>query len=510
MDYDFDPYVMLGVGVNASDEDIKRAFRKLAQRLHPDKNPMRSANEQFQVINNAYNLLTDTNLRRKYDDVAKKKKQEQSYFTLRVTPSRRAILPMPDPQVVYMLAEIMASPDALSNAEQEARLNITLVIDQSNSMQDERRMMKVKAAAQALIQQLSPKDTLSVVSFNDWANVIVPAQVAADKNSLSARISLIQPSGGTEILKGLTEGINQNHKFLSPKVVNHVILLTDGRTYGDEEACIALAQRAKDDGISISTMGLGNDWNDKFLDQLASVTGGSSVYVRTINSVANFLDEQVRSLSNAFAERVQFSIATDNDIQLEMAFKLAPSPQSLPHDNGVITLASLQAKRPIAVLFQLQLPPAMPVGYRSIVRLVASGNILQNQASNFQAVSDLSAEVTPRPLEDDRPPAVIVEALSKLTLYRLQEKAQDAMDRGDFNEATKRLETLATRLYDIGEEGLGKQARLEAQHIKQTRQFSSDKSKLTLKYQTRSLVGTAGLEQAITSMFLKNMEDKQG
>ena len=502
MTYDYNPYRELGISPEATEKEIKRAYHKLAQRLHPDKNRIRAAEKQFQRINNAYNLLMDPVQRRQYEEHQSDREGTSSgYFTMRVTPSKRAFAPIPEAQVVYLLTEIMASPDAERSNKADVNLNLTLIIDQSNSMSDENRMKKVKAAAQEIIGQLKPQDILSVVSFNDRANVVIPAQNASDPNKLKARISMMKPFASTAMYEGLNAGLEQNLKYLNKNMVNHIILLTDGHTYGDEDECISLAQRAKDKGISLTAMGLGTDWNDKFLDQLASTTGGNSIYVNSINLVRDFLDDQIRSLSNAYAERMELVIAPDQDVMLEMAFKLSPSPQPLVAEDGVIPLGSLQPKRPIAVLMQLQLPGDMDVDYRSMARITAEGDILQNRPQAFQAVSDLTIEVTETPATDEKPPSVIVDALSKLTLYRLQEKAQEALENGDIDEATRQLEYLSTRLYNMGEEQLGKQAMLEAHHVKNTKTFTSAAGKLTLKYTTRSLVGTSGLQDLITSMF---------
>lgn len=64
-----DPYVTLGVAKGASDEDIRRAFRKLAKELHPDLNPANSAGteEQFKKVSSAYEILSDPKKRRAFD-----------------------------------------------------------------------------------------------------------------------------------------------------------------------------------------------------------------------------------------------------------------------------------------------------------------------------------------------------------------------------------------------------------------------------------------------------------
>jgi Ca-activated chloride channel family protein len=281
-------------------------------------------------------------------------------------------------------------------------------------------------------------------------------------------------------------GVEQTRQFLAPRLVNHIILLTDGNTYGDQDRCLTLAREVAKEGIAISAMGLGQEWNDKFLDEIASTTGGSSAYITSANAVVKFLNNHVRNLSNIFAERVHLSVAPDPNVRLESAFKLTPSPQPLSADDGNIPLGSLQLNRTISVLLQLEMPANLAEEFHAVARLVVSGDILSSRLQKHQVLSDFSVEVTQEPTPED-PPSAILDALGKLTLYRLQERAQEALENGDVREATRRLENLATRLLEMGEPELAQQARNEAQQVAYTYNLT-DKGRKTLKYQTRHLL----------------------
>lgn len=68
-----DYYSILGVNVDASTEDIKRAFRRLALQHHPDHNPenAKEAEEKFKEINEAYEILSDEDARWRYDSLTR-------------------------------------------------------------------------------------------------------------------------------------------------------------------------------------------------------------------------------------------------------------------------------------------------------------------------------------------------------------------------------------------------------------------------------------------------------
>lgn len=486
MAFELDPYSELGLSTSASSEDIKSAYRRIARRLHPDVNQFNvGASAQFQEISAAYELLMDENKRRKYDSEMKAQSND-SFFTFRVTTSKRSVQTLPESQVIYMLAEMFPDPRAQQQQQQPvSRLNLTLALDRSNSMNG-KRLDKVKVAAHQIIDNLSADDIFSVVSFNDRAEVVIEAAPVKDKATLKARISMMTAFGGTEIFQGLSAGVEQNRKFLAPRLVNHIILLTDGNTYGDQQRSVELATAIATEGISISAMGLGQDWNDTFLDKLASSTGGVSQYINAASEVVRFLNDHVRSLSNVFAERIQISIAPDPDIRIESVFRLAPNPQPLMLDSGYIPLGSLQFNRNVMVLFQLELPANIGLGFRPITRFSAVGDILGNSVQKYKIINDMSIEIIDQP-STDQPPNAILDALGKLRLYRLQERAQDALARGDVKEATRTLENLATRLLEIGENNLAQQAQSEAQQVAYTSNLS-DKGRKSLKYDTRLLL----------------------
>ncbi len=75
-----DYYKILGVPKNATEKDIKSAYRKLARKLHPDVNPNdKSAQEKFKDVNEAYEVLGDAEKRKKYDELGANWQQYEQY-----------------------------------------------------------------------------------------------------------------------------------------------------------------------------------------------------------------------------------------------------------------------------------------------------------------------------------------------------------------------------------------------------------------------------------------------
>ena len=62
-----DHYAILGVGKNATSDEIKSAYRNLSKKFHPDVNKELDAEDKFKQINEAYSVLSDPNSKSRYD-----------------------------------------------------------------------------------------------------------------------------------------------------------------------------------------------------------------------------------------------------------------------------------------------------------------------------------------------------------------------------------------------------------------------------------------------------------
>src|SRR6476620_9072266 len=83
-----DYYKILGVDKTASNDDIKKAYRKLARKLHPDLNPNdKEANKRFQQLNEANAVLSDPEKRKKYDQYGQHWEQGEAYEQARQSQS---------------------------------------------------------------------------------------------------------------------------------------------------------------------------------------------------------------------------------------------------------------------------------------------------------------------------------------------------------------------------------------------------------------------------------------
>ncbi len=479
-----DYYTMLGASPSANEDDLRVAYRLAARRFHPDVNKSPGASLVFKNINAAYEVLSDPVQRASYDRVWEDRASATTGLLLETFYSRHNLRPIDEPQLLYVLLKV--HPLLEMSLSTDAPLNLALVVDRSTSMKGE-RLHHVKSAAQRIIDECRPQDVVSLITFSDNAEVIIPAQHPTDPRNLKSLISTVRADGATAILAGLRAGLAQVERNRSGHYVNHVVLITDGRTYGDEEDCLVLAGQARENGVGISGMGIGEDWNDSFLDKLASVTGGSSAYVNTPSAVTRFLHDRIRSLATAYAERSALIAAPATDVELESITRVSPDPMTLDVNEQPIPLGTLDGLAGMSIMLQFHLNTSRAnLGEFFVGRVEVGGEVLGSGQRSERVVQDLTISIVSESPEESPPPELL-DALSRLSLYRLQERAREALEEGDVAEATRKLEALATRLFESGNEDLGQVALQEARRVAHTHQLSDEGSK-QIKYGTRALL----------------------
>ena len=479
-----DHYTLLGIQRSATPDDIRRAYLKAAKKLHPDHNTAPGDTELFMDVQQAYQVLSDPVRRASYDANLPPEKNIPSIVDKRILVSRKSVSQMTEPQLVYMLIDLEPSK-SLQETTGYVPLNLCLVLDSSTSMKGE-KLETAKQTAIELIRRLKPQDIFSVVAFNDRAEVIIPSSRLPNPVKMENSIRQIQTSGGTEIMQGLQAGLEELNRYLSPKSINHIILITDGKTYGDEQACYELAKEAANFGIGLTGLGIGSGWNDIFLDKLANLTGGHSMLAPQPKDIEHLLLEKFSNLSKTFAESVSLEYKLENNVRINYAFRLHPITD-LIQTASPLRLGPIQLNWPFSVLIEFTIPPQTIEGE---FFTLMEGKI-EVTATNFTLpVPSMPIEVVLALKEtgDLEPPhPAIIQALSKLTLYRLQEKARVEMARGNYGKATEHLQKLATRLLAQGERSLAKTVMLEIASIETDKTYTEYGAK-QIKYGTRALL----------------------
>ena len=482
MDVRTDYYAALGLQPPASPDEIRHSSRVLARRFHPDTSSAADAQPRFQQVQDAYEILSDPEKKRAYDQWREKEGlAEPPALVVRHTLSRSKLAILSEDQILYDLVEIF--PSSTLDVKR-LPFNLCLVIDRSTSMQG-LRLQRVKDATNFIIDFLDESDIFSMVIFSDWAEVVIPAQSKLDKNYAKSRVSTIRSSGGTEILQGMVAGLAELDRWRSPDTVSHLILLTDGQTYGGESECVEQAIAAGKRQISITAMGIGQDWNDKLMDEIARQSGGTSTYIDSAARVTSLFRECIQSLSSVVARDLNLTLRLGEGVSVHSAFRVSPRLEPLQVDQSLIRLGQLGGEQPCSLMLELLVAPHSPAKL-TLAKLEVAATVPALAHRHQVIKKDIDVEFA-EDLEVSMPaPPNIVSTLGKLAIFKMQEKTMEDLERGQIDRASQRLETMATRLLNIGENDLAKAALLEAGRLARTGHISPEGRK-RIRYGTRGL-----------------------
>jgi Ca-activated chloride channel homolog len=181
----------------------------------------------------------------------------------------------------------------IPDRREEATLALALVIDKSGSMAGP-KMDLTKEAARATAEALPPADQIAVIVFDSAANPVVRLQRAANRQRILGDIARISASGGTSILAGLREAVDELLPASARK--KHIILLSDGVSQPDEIPDLVDAATAA--RITISSVGVGEGADQTMLKMIATRGGGRFYHTRDPASIPRIFSRETSELGD--------------------------------------------------------------------------------------------------------------------------------------------------------------------------------------------------------------------
>jgi uncharacterized protein YegL len=206
-------------------------------------------------------------------------------------------------------------------------LNLALVIDHSGSMAAADKMNQVKSALRTLIGRLQPTDIVSIIVFDDSAEVVMPASPVRTGREHLRVIDRIQPAGATNINSGLMLGYDEALRHFSRERTNRVILLTDGIANTGEVNPVRIAsnsQKYNERGIDLSTIGVGRELDNDLLRTLAKRGRGLYHFVADGRDVEKIFVDEIQSLLSPVARDVRVEITAGPGLHLEQLYGYEP------------------------------------------------------------------------------------------------------------------------------------------------------------------------------------------
>ena len=233
---------------------------------------------------------------------------------LNLVPDRDVLL-KGRPQEVVVKIDLNAIADRQKH--RRTPLNLAVVLDKSGSMTGA-KLEKTKQAALQLVDRLAPNDVFSLVIFSDEARVLVPAQKVEDKEALKEKIESIEAGGSTALYAGVKTGARQLQEYFSSKRINRVILLSDGLANVGPSSTRDLRRLGSDlaeKGISVTTIGVGDDYNEDLMAGLAEASDANYYYVQDTEKLPEIFAKELGELLTVAAREIRIEITCPDGVR---------------------------------------------------------------------------------------------------------------------------------------------------------------------------------------------------
>jgi Ca-activated chloride channel family protein len=268
----------------------------------------------------------------------------------------------------YALIKLIPSG---SGASKPLDLNLALVLDVSGSMYEEdgtgiSRLKRIQDAAVAAIDKLKGDDTISIVAFAHNAQVVLPPTSVADKAKIEDVIRKIDmfdvDPGGTAMDQGIQLGMNEVEQHAGAGKLTQLVVLTDGETSG-EQTCRQLAEHAGQKKIRFNVIGVGTEWNQSLIKDLARLAAGEWGYidVNDASAAERVFVQQFEALAATGFLHVEMHLRAMKDIKIKRVRQVVPEIKEMattePEERHLVaSLGSLERDKPTRYILDLSLP----------------------------------------------------------------------------------------------------------------------------------------------------------
>ena len=277
-----------------------------------------------------------------------------------------------------------------NNKTERMPLNISLVIDVSGSMNDmvgkhndnnknpamgylnnlsqrvggflggKTKLNQVKEAAHNCIDLLQDGDYISIVTFNTHAHTIQESIKIEGNNKqiIKNKITSMVANGGTNVHAGWLNGSMEVAKKLSSKSINRVLVLTDGEIsfgYPNSQEIISAVEGLSQKGISTTTFGVGDHYNEDLLEKMATVSGGNAYYIEDESKVVSILKEEFSCLNNVIANNATIEFISEK--------ATASCLNELDYVNKKFIIGNIVGGKEVTVLLEFKYDNQSKYGY---------------------------------------------------------------------------------------------------------------------------------------------------
>ena len=217
-----------------------------------------------------------------------------------------------------IFAEVRVVADPASSADVvRAPISIAVVLDTSGSMSGE-KIEEARRSVLRLLSDMRDDDEIAVIRYSDGSEVIQPlVRVGAVRESLPARIRQLEASGGTNIPSGMSAGLHALDESARGRV-RRIILVSDGLDSTRAQA-ENLARNSFASGITVSSLGIGLDFDESYMGSLAQNGHGNFAFVKDGASLAKFLHRELEETAGTTIENARVRLQLPDGVRFVSA-----------------------------------------------------------------------------------------------------------------------------------------------------------------------------------------------
>jgi Ca-activated chloride channel family protein len=310
-------------------------------------------------------------------------------LSLQVIPGNRYALNM---EATREHALVQVSAGSLASGRRPP-LNLCLVIDRSGSMEGE-PLDYVKRACGHVVDLLEPTDVLSVVTFEEQVDVVMPARRVVNKNLIKEHIARILPGNTTNLYDGIVAGAAQVASVPSTAYVNRMLVLTDGEpTAGikDFSSIVGAVAEQKSRGISVTALGFGPEYNEELLAGMAKRSGGNYYYISRPELIPEVFRTELDALLTITAKNLRLRLSLSRWVQVRQIYGQLPQ---FGNRSVEVPLADLERGALLSSIVELELGPR-PAGSYRVARVEVSYDDAASGMPGQRLEEDLAFEFVP-------------------------------------------------------------------------------------------------------------------
>jgi Ca-activated chloride channel family protein len=227
----------------------------------------------------------------------------------------RNVLPegMPQKAVIKVTLDSPLPPERI----ERSAVNLSIVLDRSGSMSGQ-KLEKAKDAAIEALRHLGPRDVFSVVVYDHNVRTVVPARSARHVEWIERQIREIRSGGNTALFGGVSQGAAEVRKNFGGRYVHRIILLSDGIANvgpSTPEDLGRLGAALIKEGISVTTVGVGTDYNEDLMTRLSQNSDGNSYFVESSRDLPRIFAAELGDVLNVVAKKVHVIVECPDGVR---------------------------------------------------------------------------------------------------------------------------------------------------------------------------------------------------